>query len=125
MRAALAPYAAAASSIPPRHLDGDGGIASALVVVKTSLLAVANPSRSRRMRRPLVFTRRNYILIIAGVLAVVLGYALMAIENALYGFISLYVAPIIILAGYLEIIYAIVRRPDDEGASSAADAADQ
>ncbi len=71
-----------------------------------------------------MFTRRNYVLMIAGVLAVVLGYALMAIENELYGFISLYVAPIIILGGYLEIIYAIVRRPDDrEGVPS--DAADQ
>lgn len=72
-------------------------------------------SRSRRSRRPLVFTRRNYVLIIAGVLAVVLGYALMAIENELYGFISLYVAPIIILGGYLEIIYAIMWQPDDDG----------
>ena len=53
-------------------------------------------------------------MIIAGVLAVVLGYALMAIENELYGFISLYVAPIIILGGYLEIIYAILWRPKED-----------
>lgn len=51
---------------------------------------------------------------IAGVLAVVVGYALMAIENELYGFISLYVAPLIILGGYLEIIYAILWRPSKE-----------
>lgn len=86
---------------------------------------MANPSRSRRSRRPLVFTRRNYVLMIAGVLAVVLGYALMAIENELYGFISLYVAPIIILGGYLEIIYAIMWQPDDEEASSSSGSAVQ
>jgi len=61
-----------------------------------------------------VFTRRNYVLIVAGVLAVVVGYALMAIENELYGFISLYVAPIIILGGYIEIIYGIMWRSGDD-----------
>lgn len=71
-------------------------------------------TRRTRSRKALIFTRRNYILIIAGVLAVVVGYALMAIENELYGFLSLYVAPIIILGGYLEIIYGILWRPDEE-----------
>lgn len=50
---------------------------------------------------------------IAGVLAVVVGYAMMAVEGALYGFISLYVAPIVILGGYLEIIYAILWQPEE------------
>lgn len=79
-----------------------------------------NVSRSRgtRSSRPLVFTRRNYILLIAGVLTVVVGYALMAIEGALYGFISLYVAPLVILGGYFEIVYAILWRPSEEPTSS-------
>ncbi len=54
------------------------------------------------------------MLIVAGVLAVVVGYALMAIDNELYGFISLYLAPIIILGGYVEIIYGIMWRSGDE-----------
>jgi hypothetical protein len=73
----------------------------------------SRPSRSRATR-PFVFTRRNYVLIVAGVLAVVVGYALMAIENEVYGFISLYVAPIIILGGYLEVIYGIMWKPSDD-----------
>jgi len=81
-------------------------------------IAVPKTSRPRRSRRPLVFTRRNYILMVVGVLAVVLGYALMGIENALDGFISLYLAPIIILGGYLEIIYAILWKPDEKAASA-------
>jgi NADH:ubiquinone oxidoreductase subunit 4 (subunit M) len=72
-----------------------------------------------------VFTRRNYVLIAIGVLAVVVGYALMAIENELYGFISLYVAPIIILGGYVEIIYGIMWRADDEKRSVSSEAATQ
>lgn len=61
----------------------------------------------------MVFSRRNYLLIGAGVLAIALGYAMMRIENEVDGFISLYVAPLIILGGYLEIIYAILWRPKD------------
>lgn len=87
---------------------------------RNRVLAVPNPARSHRSRarRPLVFTRRNYVLLIAGVLAVIVGYALMAIENELYGFLSLYVAPLIILGGYLEIIYAILWRPPEGRISS-------
>lgn len=69
--------------------------------------------RSRSPRAPL-FTRRNYVLLIAGVLAIVVGYAIMRIDNQLDGFISLYVAPLIILGGYFEIIYAILWRPSDD-----------
>lgn len=82
-------------------------------------------SRTSRSRpsRPFVFTRRNYVLIIAGVLAVVVGYALMAIENEVYGFISLYVSPIIILGGYVGVIYGIMWRPNDEKSPSSEPAA--
>lgn len=55
---------------------------------------------------------------IVGVLAVLVGYALMAIENELHGFISLYVAPIVILGGYLEVIYAILWQPEEERTSA-------
>lgn len=67
--------------------------------------------RSKRGSAALIFQRRNYVLMIIGVLCVVVGYALMRIENEFQGFISLYVAPLIILAGYAEIIYAILWRP--------------
>lgn len=50
----------------------------------------------------------------------VVGYALMAIENELYGILSLYVAPIIILGGYLEIIYGILWRPKEEREAASA-----
>ena len=62
----------------------------------------------------MVFSKRNYILLVIGVLAVVLGFVIMRLENEVDGFISLYVAPIIILAGYLEIIYAILWRPKEQ-----------
>ena len=69
--------------------------------------------RSRRSGglAPMLFTRQNYMLMLIGVLAIVIGYTTMRIENEVDGFISLYVAPLLILGGYLEIIYAILWRP--------------
>jgi hypothetical protein len=72
------------------------------------------PKSKQRRTGTLIFERRNYLLMIAGVLCVTVGFALMRIDNQFLGTLSLDVAPIIILAGYLEIIYAILWRPSDE-----------
>lgn len=66
----------------------------------------------------MVFSGRNYQLMILGVALVVIGYAMMRIENEVDGIISLYIAPLIILGGYLEIIYAILWRPKPKSESS-------
>ena len=62
----------------------------------------------------MIFTRQNYLLMLLGVIAIVIGYTTMRIENEVDGFISLYVAPLLILGGYLEIIYAILWRPKEK-----------
>ena len=56
----------------------------------------------------MILTSHNYVLMVVGVLAIVVGYAIMRLENQVDGFISLYVAPLLILGGYLEIICAIL-----------------
>lgn len=53
-----------------------------------------------------------------GIVLVVVGYIIMRMENEVDGFISLYVAPLLILGGYLEIIYAILKRPKDASANA-------
>ena len=69
--------------------------------------------RQKGQRRPtnMVFARRNYMLLLLGLALVVVGYVAMRMENEVDGFVSLYVAPILILGGYLEIVYAILWRP--------------
>lgn len=69
-------------------------------------------ARDQRRSAKMVFGRRNYILILVGVLAVTIGFVMMRFENEVDGVISLYIAPIIILAGYLEVLYAIMVSPD-------------
>ncbi len=65
----------------------------------------------------MVFARRNYMLLLLGIALIVVGYAIMRIENEVEGFISLYVAPLLILGGYMEIIYAILWRPSPDEAT--------
>ena len=61
----------------------------------------------------MVFTRTNYLLLLAGLAIIIVGYVIMRLENAVDGFLSLYVAPILILGGYLGIIYAILHQAPD------------
>ena len=83
---------------------------------KKSTSSRASKSRSRQGKRGgvMVFTKRNYILLVIGLVMIVVGYVIMRMENEVDGFISLYVAPLLLLAGYLEIIYAIIWRPAKE-----------
>ena len=67
-----------------------------------------------RKRGVMVFTKKNYTLLILGLVMIIVGYVIMRMENEVDGFISLYVAPLLLLAGYLEIIYAIMWRPKVE-----------
>lgn len=71
-------------------------------------------ARPTRQRGVMVFTRTNYLLLLLGLALVVVGYVIMRWENEVDGFISLYIAPLMILGGYLEIIWAIMWRPKVE-----------
>jgi hypothetical protein len=71
------------------------------------------PKSSRRKRpSPLVFERRNYLLLLLGTLLIVVGFVAMYLEGAFLGVVSLNVSPVVILAGYAGVIYAILWRPD-------------
>ena len=69
-----------------------------------------------RAQAQMVFARKNYVLLGIALALVVAGYALMVLENTISadpvdGFLSLYVAPLLLLGGYLGIVYAILWRP--------------
>ena len=79
------------------------------------------PAKGRRGRKTvsMVFSRTNYLLLLVGLAVITIGYVIMRLENEVDGFISLYIAPVLILGGYLEIIYAIIYRPKSERESGA------
>ena len=73
----------------------------------------------------MAFERHNYVLLGIGLALIIAGYALMAFDNArgmdeagrqmlsLESPLSLTVAPLLLLAGYLQVAVAVLWRPRD------------
>lgn len=78
-----------------------------------------NNNRNNVERSTMVFSALNYKLLALGLLLVIAGFTAMYIENEVSGFISLFVSPLVIMAGYVTVIIAIMKRtnttPANEG----------
>ncbi len=64
--------------------------------------------------KPMFFSGFNYRLIGIAILLIVGGFTAMLMENEVKGFISLYISPIVIMAGYVVVIFAIMKHDRDE-----------
>jgi Protein of unknown function (DUF3098) len=62
--------------------------------------------------KPLLFSKTNYIIMIAGISLIMLGFITMTMETAQYGFgpLGLTIGPGFILTGFLVEIYAILHK---------------
>lgn len=67
----------------------------------------------------MVFGRTNYLLLALCVALVVVGFTAMRLENEVDGFVSLVIAPLLVLGGYLGVIVAILRRPKEDAVAEA------
>jgi hypothetical protein len=61
----------------------------------------------------LPFGRKNYQLMIIGVLTLVVGFTIMSLDNEPYGFgfLGLTLGPLVVMAGFIIEIVAILHRP--------------
>lgn len=66
--------------------------------------------RKKDDQKPMLFTPLNYKLMGLGLLFLVIGFTAMRIENEVQGFVSLYISPVVIIAGYATVLYAILKR---------------
>jgi hypothetical protein len=64
----------------------------------------------------LPFGKRNYQLMIAGVVLLILGFAIMAMDKDPYGFgfLGITLSPIIVISGFIVEIFAILYTPKGE-----------
>lgn len=62
----------------------------------------------------MLFDAWNYKMLIAGLLMITAGFTAMYLENEVHGFISLYLSPVVIMAGYVTILVAIMSKHGDE-----------
>jgi len=79
------------------------------------------PKSSKRKNErasALLFEKHNYVLILAGLFLIVVGFTAMYLEGQFEGFISLYLSPIVILAGYAVVGYGIMWTPEEEADAS-------
>ena len=58
--------------------------------------------------KPMVFESLNYKLLAVGLILVTVGFLAMYLENEVYGIISLYISPIVIISGYVAVIFSIL-----------------
>ena len=72
--------------------------------------------------QPMFFSSFNYKLIGIAIFLIITGFASMYIENEVEGFISLFISPILIMAGYVIVIFAILKhnrgKQEESGQSS-------
>lgn len=87
---------------------------------KTNKVTTASRLKTTKDEVPieLPFTRTNYLLLLLGIALIGLGFFLMSLDDfvdATQFSISLWVAPIVVMAGFLEVIYAIMYKSKGEG----------
>ncbi len=63
----------------------------------------------------LPFGKRNYQLMILGVALLIIGFAIMAMDSDPYGFgfLGITLSPIVVLAGFIVEIFAILYTPKE------------
>jgi hypothetical protein len=68
------------------------------------------------MESKLPFTKKNYQVMVIGLLILILGFTIMSIDKADYGFgfMGLTLGPIIVMTGFLIEIFAILYRPKEK-----------
>lgn len=75
---------------------------------------MAKGKQRKTDEEPMFFSAFNYRLIGVAILLIVGGFTAMLVENEVHGFISLYVSPIVIMAGYVVVVFAIMKHDRDE-----------
>jgi hypothetical protein len=65
------------------------------------------------MESKLPFGKKNYQLMIAGVFTIVVGFIIMSLDTEQhgFGFLGLTLGPVVVMAGFMLEIYAILHRP--------------
>lgn len=70
-------------------------------------------ARKKRKRssnvQPMIFDVWNYKVLAVGLLLIIAGFTAMYWENEVEGFISLFISPVVIMAGYITVIIAILK----------------
>ncbi|MDI6400898.1 hypothetical protein QLX67_02735 [Balneolaceae bacterium ANBcel3] len=77
---------------------------------------MAKEKRRAKTRRPRkkqlkqnLFTPYNYKFLVLGIVLIVAGFTMMYLENKQFGFIALYVTPLMVTAGYITVAVGVFK----------------
>ena len=90
------------------------------ITKRTSPKAMAKQNL-KKSNTSMFFSAFNYKLLGIAVLLIVGGFAAMYLENEVHGFVSLYVSPIAVMAGYVLVIFAIMKHDRQESEEESID----
>ena len=64
-------------------------------------------------RNKMAFGKQNYVLLIAGIAVLILGFIIMSMDKETFGFgaLGLTIGPIIVMIGFIIEFFAILRNP--------------
>lgn len=75
---------------------------------------MAKRGRKTSNSQPMFFSAYNYKLIGIAIFLIFAGFTAMYFENEVNGFISLFISPIVIMAGYVLVVFAIMKHDRDD-----------
>jgi polyferredoxin len=75
---------------------------------------MAKRKGKRSDKEPMFFSSYNYKMIGIAIFLIVAGFTAMYLENEFKGFISLFISPIVIMAGYIMVVFAIMKHDRDD-----------
>ena len=97
----------------PRKVQRPAPAVEAAAPKKRPMPAPSAPARPE----VLAFSRMNYLLLIGGILLLVVGFVLMSVGDfvdATQFSVALHIAPVVVMAGFVEVIFAIMYRPKQD-----------
>jgi hypothetical protein len=62
----------------------------------------------------LPFEKKNYQWMVIGLVVVAIGFTLMAIDKEQFGWLGLTLGPLVVVAGFITEIFAILRTPREK-----------
>ncbi|WP_020401776.1 hypothetical protein [Gracilimonas tropica] len=75
---------------------------------------MAKRGRNTSNSQPMFFSAYNYKLIGMAIFLIFAGFTAMYMENEVKGFISLFISPVVIMAGYILVVFAIMKHDRDD-----------
>lgn len=75
---------------------------------------MAKRKSNKADKQPMFFSAYNYKMIGLAIFLIFAGFTAMYLENEVNGFISLFISPISIMAGYVLVVFAIMKHDRDE-----------